>query len=220
MSSEELQRVFHVDRHDLVPEYEVVTVHAATPYTSYKEDNIGPPNLSIIQKRDNFTTNSDSNKNISDIWSGLSDTSRNKNADQQLPYDPLEKFRRRPDNLDEIEETDGDDDNNNNNKHDKVMKLSAFGKDLELKLKKISGLFGKGIRMWETLSNASNVHGIEYRELPQVSNKQQTTTNNKHTNIHTYTSSRLRFTKKKKKSMLLTRFIIIIQLLINPFVKC
>lgn len=154
MSSEELKRVFHVDRHDLVPEYEVVTVRATTPYTSYKEDNIGPPNMSIIQKKDNLTNYNDNKVNISDIWSVLSEVS-------QRNFDPeLEKTRRRPDNVEDIEET-GD--------HDKVMKLSAFGKNLELKLKKTSGLFGKGIRMWETLGNSSNVHGIEYRELPQVS---------------------------------------------------
>lgn len=154
MSSEELKRVFHVDRHDLVPEYEVVMVHAATPYTSYKEDNIGPPNVSIIHKQGNHTNNSDVNVNISDIWSVLSEISK-KNIDHDL-----EKSRRRPDNVEDIEETED---------HDKVMKLSAFGKNLELKLKKTSGLLGKGIRMWETLSNSSNIHGIEYRELPQVS---------------------------------------------------
>ncbi|KAK6632918.1 hypothetical protein RUM43_012661 [Polyplax serrata] len=166
MSSEELKRVFHVDRHDLVPEYEVVMVHAATPYTSYKEDNIGPPNVGIVHRLGNttrsYTKNSDKSRssnstsstdaNLSDIWSVLSEVSR-----KNINFD-LEKSRRGPDNIEDIEETEDH----------KVMKLSAFGKDLELKLKKTSGLFGKGIRMWETLSNSSNVHGIEYRELPQV----------------------------------------------------
>jgi len=156
MSSEELRNVFHVDRHDLVPEYEVVMVHAATPYMSYQEDNIGPPktNPNILKKKDLTTPKSENKVKISDIWSVLSELSKKKG-------DPdWEKSRRRPDNIDEIEEAE---------EHDRVMKLSAFGKDLELKLKKTSGLFGKGIRMWETLSNSSNTHGIEYRELPQVS---------------------------------------------------
>ncbi|KAL0277732.1 UNVERIFIED_CONTAM: hypothetical protein PYX00_004918 [Menopon gallinae] len=139
MSPDELRKVFHVDRHELVPEYEVVMVHAATPYMSYQEDNIGPPSPDAAK---------DGKAAVADIWSVLSELSRKK--------DDIEKTRRGPDNVEDIEEV-----------HDRVMKFSAFGKDLELKLKKTSGLFGKGIRMWETLSNSSNVHGIEYRELPQ-----------------------------------------------------
>lgn len=144
MSPDELRKVFHVDRHELVPEYEVVTVHAATPYTSYQEDNIGPPSGDAARS---------GKVPIADIWSVLSEFSKK---------DDLEKTRRGPDNVEEIEEE----------AHDRVMKFSAFGKDLELKLKKTSGLFGKGIRMWETHGNSSNAHGIEYRELPQVSTPQ------------------------------------------------
>lgn len=154
MSSEDLRNVFHVDRHELVPEYEVVTVHAATPYVSYQEDNIGPPKVTpaVLKKKD-LPSKSENKVKISDIWSVLSELSKKKTDPE------WEKSRRGPDNVEDIEETDD---------HDKVMKLSAFGKDLELKLKKTSGLFGKGIRMWETHVNSSNVHGIDYRELPQV----------------------------------------------------
>lgn len=139
MTPEELKATFHVEHHGDVPEYEVVHPQAATPYSKYQADNIGPP------------------ENQTDIWSVLSLLKK-----PQVPGKEWEPDRRRPDNLDDIEEDEEE------KTLRKSMNLDAFGRKLQLRLKETTGLFGKGVRMWETLQNGSMANGVDFRELPQV----------------------------------------------------
>lgn len=49
----------------------------------------------------------------------------------------------------------------------RVMKLQAFGRDLELTLRKSDGLFKDKLRMWAAEPNSTG--SINYTELPHVS---------------------------------------------------
>lgn len=48
--------------------------------------------------------------------------------------------------------------------------LEAFGQQMQLNLKKQEGLFKKeGLKMWRTMTNDSQPHGVDYEELEMVS---------------------------------------------------
>lgn len=137
MTPDELKATFHVDRHENVPEYEVVHPQPATPYSKYQADNIGPPD------------------NLTDIWAVLSQLSK---KSRETEWEP---DRRGPDNIEDIEEED-------EKGEKKFVNLDAFGKKLQLRLQETTGLFKKGVRMWETLQNGSMANGVDFKELPQV----------------------------------------------------
>lgn len=51
------------------------------------------------------------------------------------------------------------------------LKLQAFGKALDLSLVRNEGLFKKsGLKIWTVEPNATAQHGVEYVEIPHVSN--------------------------------------------------
>lgn len=50
------------------------------------------------------------------------------------------------------------------------IQLEAFGKQLQLVLRKQEGLVKKdGLKMWRTLTNESEPHGVDYEEMTSVS---------------------------------------------------
>lgn len=54
--------------------------------------------------------------------------------------------------------------------HRAELRLNAFGRPLNLSLKKTEGLIKKtGLKVWTVEPNATAQHGVEYIEIPEVS---------------------------------------------------
>ncbi|KAF5298699.1 hypothetical protein FQA39_LY11709 [Lamprigera yunnana] len=119
MTIDEIKSTFHVDHHDLVPEYEIVHIH-----------HIGERSI----ENSNSLVNTLENEHSSKF------TTKEQKTTERV------KITDRPANL----------------------RLTAFGKDLNLSLTKNSGLLKtNGLKLWTIEPNATAQHGIEYVEIPE-----------------------------------------------------
>lgn len=178
MTPEEIQSVFHVDHHSMVPEYHLLqlTHHLARRHipgthqsntlsqgkskiphekTNHWKTETSPPSL----LNDEMFVKAKENIKDVDIIGDLNNTvsvnfdvtNSSENSDSAVLSD-VERL---------VEGQDLD-----------VHKidLEAFGRQLKLVLRKQEGLLKKdGLRMWKAHQNESQPHGVDYEELISVS---------------------------------------------------
>ncbi|KAF5308591.1 hypothetical protein FQR65_LT06139, partial [Abscondita terminalis] len=123
MTIDELKSTFHVDHHDLVPEYEVVHLHHIVERSIEKNPSNNLENSIKEENNPKFTRTKDQGKTTEKL-----------------------KFQDKAANI----------------------RLTAFGKNLNLSLTKNSGLLKtSGLKLWTVEPNATAQHGIEYVEIPE-----------------------------------------------------
>lgn len=182
MNADELRNVFHVEHHSLVPDYHLVSLthhlsrrnipsshhsnshglnpgkipHEKATVSKPWKTETSPPSLlndEMFVKAKEFI------KDV-DIIGDLNNT-------VSVQFDVT--------NSSEVSDNDGsgsdkehviEDQDENVHKID----MEAFGKKLSLVLKKQEGLFKKeGLKMWRTMTNESQPHGVDYEEMTAVS---------------------------------------------------
>lgn len=187
MSPDELRNVFHVEHHNLVPEYHLVHLthhlsrrhipadHAINSHTSNPgkvphektqkpkptwKTETSPPSLlndEMFVKAKEYIKDvdiiGDLNNTVS-VQFGVSNSSEVSDSDISAS-----EFG------DKEHTVDGQDLDIHR------IDLEAFGKQLNLVLKKQQGLLKKdGLKMWRALTNESQPHGVDYEEMTSVSN--------------------------------------------------
>ncbi|KAI5638410.1 metallo-peptidase family m12B reprolysin-like domain-containing protein [Phthorimaea operculella] len=151
MTADELRHVFHVDHHSQVPEYHLVhlTHHLARRNipTSHHTNSHSPtssktPHEKYQKAKKNWKTETSPPSLLNDE---MFIKAKELIKDVDLIGDLNSTVM--PEDVHRIE-------------------LEAFGKPLQLNLRKQEGLFKKeGLKMWRALRNESQPHGVDYEEL-------------------------------------------------------
>lgn len=178
MTADEIRNVFHVEHHSLVPDYHLVSLihhmarrnipsghpsnthslnpgkipHEKTASKPWKTET-SPPSLLNDEM---FVKAKEYIKDV-DIIGDLNNT-----VSVQFSVS----------NSSEVSEDDSDKEHAVEDQDEDVHKIEmeAFGKKLNLVLKKQEGLFKKeGLKMWKVLTNESQPHGVDYEEMASVS---------------------------------------------------
>lgn len=179
MTPEELQRMFHVEHHSLVPEYHLVqlTHHLARRHITGTHHNTltqtktkiphekpsknpwktetSPPSLlndeMFIKAKENIK-DVDIIGDLNNTVSVNFDVTKSSESSNSAVLSDLERLV----------------DGQQLDVH--KIDLEAFGKQLKLVLKKQEGLLKKdGLRMWKAHQNETQPHGVDYEELISVS---------------------------------------------------
>lgn len=162
MTEDELRSTFHVEHHSLVPEYQLIKLHHVTKrHVQGAADN-------LYQSTNKLAGSIYKSKSAHDKLSNLDYRFKNshKFADFNVHGAPPPPSQNNV--QDSLEDVEFHDDDIEDGVH--KIKFEAFGKPVELKLKKTEGLFKKtGLQMWTVVGNETEPHGVELIENKEVS---------------------------------------------------
>ncbi|RVE45693.1 hypothetical protein evm_009663, partial [Chilo suppressalis] len=184
MTADELRNVFHVEHHSLVPDYHLVSLthhlarrniptshstnsHSTNPSKIPHEKTQNRPwkkekNLPSLLNDEMFVKAREHIKDV-DIIGDLNNTvSVEFGVSNSSEVSDNVNSGSDEDQIAEDQEHVADDQEEDVHKID----LDAFGKKMNLVLKKQQGLFKKdGLKVWKAMTNESQPHGVDYEEL-------------------------------------------------------
>lgn len=168
MSESQLQSIFHVDSHDLVPHYELIklTHHGTSHHINKRSIN----SISTFDKKSTDSSSSSAHHVKKDLSkSAYFSELKNSIAKQQQISENI-SINSNSNNGSNVSDSAVLVDLGNVSEHN--VSLSAFGNNYNLTLRPTEGLFKDGpqlTRMWSVETNPNATQGLEYDEIVEVS---------------------------------------------------
>ncbi|XP_026332792.1 A disintegrin and metalloproteinase with thrombospondin motifs 1 isoform X2 [Hyposmocoma kahamanoa] len=166
MTPAELRHVFHVDHHSQVPEYHLVhlnhhlsrrNIPSSHQSNSHHANSGKVPHEKFQKTQKNWKTTPPSLLN-DEMFVKAKEYIKDVDIIGDLNNTVSVNFGANSSEVSDSASSESDDVHR--------IDLEAFGKQMQLNLKKQEGLFKKeGLKMWRTMTNDSQPHGVDYEEM-------------------------------------------------------